>query len=150
MSKGWGLFSSAVASAGKEINNSVVQPGMSRAQALADENGGDWRKYLDQVGGQAKTAAGWAGQKAGEGWEGLNGLAKERGGVDLDDHLRKLGLGGRTDGYGELERAEDGILTPLGGGEGAEYPDMAAHESAPLNKQADKGGWDKDDDWKDF
>ena len=164
MSKGWGVFSSALASAGKELNTSVLQPGMNRAQQMAGDDQGEWKKYLGQVSDGAKSAAGWAGQKAGEGWGSVNQIAKERGGVDLEEHMRSLGLGGRAGGggsYGQLERAEDGLVSPHGGGEGLERGylnhepltggmggGMASGKAAAKKESQD---WDKDDDeWKDF
>jgi ADP-ribosylation factor GTPase-activating protein 1 len=166
ISKGWGFFSSALASATKEIRSSVVEPGLARAQQLAAEGGGDdWKKVLGQVGNTAKSAAGWAGQRAGEGWEGLNHVAKERGGLDLNEQLERLGVAGRSDGgYGRLERAEDGVVSPHGGRGDDDFfeswdsqPTSAASSSrpvaaaAPAAKKADKKDeWDKDDEWKDF
>lgn len=139
---------------------------MSRAQQLANDNAGeDWKKYLDSATANAKVAAGWAGQRANEGWEGLNHVAKERGGVDLNEQLGKLGLNTRQDnGYGRLERAEDGVISPHGGQGGNDdffdswddhpasataktpQPAMATQTNAP----AKKDDWDKDDEWKDF
>ena len=173
LTKGWGLFSSAVATAGKEINESVLQPGMTRAQQLAAEGGGeDWKKYLESASNNAKTAAGWAGQRAGEGWDSLNHVAKEKGGLDLNAQLGRLGISGRPAGeargnYGQLERAEDGVLTPPGGGTSKDeffesldhQPSVGRGPVAPVNapevikpqkteKKADD--WDKDDEWKDF
>lgn len=191
LSKGWGLFSSAVATAGKEINQSVLQPGMTRAQELAaqaagrDERGihtgqggagggGDdeWKRYLDTFASGAKQAAGWAGQRANEGWDQVNHLAKERG-VDLDEQFKKLGLAGsgagagERGGYGQLERAEDGVITPHGGADAdddffeswdqpaSSKSTSSAGKSATGPRQAQKStvkdDWNKDDDeWKDF
>lgn len=124
LTKGWGLFSSAIVSAGREINNAVVQPGLDRAQALAaGENSEEWKRYVNQASAQAKDAGGWLGQRAHEGWEGLNDVAKTKGGVDLNESFGKLGLGKSSipgsRGYGQagaLDRAEDGLLSPHGAG----------------------------------
>lgn len=133
-------------------------------------------KYLDTASETARTAAGWAGQRAGEGWDGLNHLAKEKGGLDLNEQLERLGVsGGRQDhGYGRLERAEDGILSPHGGTGGGNADDffddwndqaadatsnpyatgatgnVAPKTAAPKAAAAKKDdGWN-DDEWKDF
>lgn len=166
LTKGWGFFSSALASATKEIRSSVVDPGLARAQQLAAEGGGDdWKNLLGQVQNSAKSAAGWAGQRAGEGWEGLNHVAKERGGLDLNEQLGRLGVTGRSDsGYGRLERAEDGVVSPHGGrgdddffeswdDHPASAPSASrpAPAAAPAAKKVEKKGeWDQDDEWKDF
>lgn len=134
LSKGWGLFSSAVATSAREINNTVVQPGVARAADLASTVGSsattrstaggehgqgqlDWQSYLNTGLQGAKAATTWAGQRANEGWSAANELAKEKGGVDLNEQLGKLGIagggghGGRNGtgmGYGNLDRAEHG------------------------------------------
>lgn len=131
---------------------------------MASESGGeDWKKYLDSATANAKVAAGWAGQRANEGWEGLNHVAKEKGGVDLDEQLRKLGLNRQQDnGYGRLERAEDGVISPPGGRDDDffdSWDDQPTPTSAkaPLTggqgagkAPAKKDDWDKEDEWKDF
>ncbi|WVQ95954.1 hypothetical protein IAU59_003053 [Kwoniella sp. CBS 9459] len=172
LSKGWGLFSSAVASAGREINESVVKPGMERASAYTQgENGEEWKRYLATAGAQAREASNWASQRAGEGWDVVNDVAKTRGGVDLNEQMGKLGLGKGTPGqrgYGQLERAEDGVITPHGGGGAVgddddffeswdSQPNTATSSSSgragagagkPIAEKR-KDGWE-DDEWKDF
>jgi ADP-ribosylation factor GTPase-activating protein 1 len=164
LSKGWGLFSSAVAVATKEINASVVQPGMARAQELAQGQGGgneDLRKYLAGIGMNAKEASTWISQRAGEGFEGLNGAAKSRG-LDLDEHLQKLGISstGQMQGYGNLDRAEGGNLTPHNGRDSDFFESWDDHPAgkqpqasvpapaaAPLQGKPQAGK--KKDDWND-
>ncbi|EIW71403.1 hypothetical protein TREMEDRAFT_67748 [Tremella mesenterica DSM 1558] len=164
LSKGWGVLSSVVAMAGKGINEAVVQPGFQQAKGLArdvqtGQGNEEWRKYLQTAAVGATQAGGWIGQRAGEGWTAVNGLAKEKGGVDLNEQLGKLGLGkGREQEYGRLERAEDGVLSSHGAGTDDDFFDSAGPSvSSPLapkpmgdaGKSANKGGWD-DDEWKDF
>lgn len=116
LSKGWGLFSSAVASSAREINESVVKPGVARAADVAHnvstgEGNDQWRSYLNSGLANAKAAAGVVAQKAGEGWEGVNHLAKEKGGVDLNEQLGRLGIhgsGSGAGGYTSAQRAENG------------------------------------------
>ena len=168
LSKGWGLFSSAVATASKEINTSVIQPGVAKAQTFAQdvqqgEGNEEWRKYLQGAAAGATQAGGWIGQRAGEGWNVVNGAAKERG-VDLNEHLGKLGLGAtaaggsRSQSYAQLDRAEGGDLTPHGGAgdddffESWDEQKAAAPPASKAQGSASKGGksgWD-DDEWKDF
>ncbi|WVN87510.1 uncharacterized protein L203_102692 [Cryptococcus depauperatus CBS 7841] len=118
ITKGWGLFYSAVKSAGEEINKSVVQPGLDRAQQItAGENSEEWKRYAAQASRQAMEAGGWLGSRAHDGWEGLNGMAKSRG-VDLDEQIGKLGLGKGTpaqNDYQYLAKNEDGVLGPRNG-----------------------------------
>lgn len=195
LSKGWGLFSTAVASSAREINASVVQPGMARAseyaagaQAAAATRsaggggaGGEsgWGEYLNTGLASAKAAGTWAGARATEGWSAANDLAKQKGGVDLNEQLGKLGLGGgnRQGRYGHMDRAEDGLLSPHGAARGKDdffdewddTPSVAAQSAnAGVTKQpaapalsgkpaasaagrARKDSWGNDDDgWKDF
>lgn len=172
LSKGWGLFSSAVTSASREIQESVVKPGMSRAQELAQGQGGneEWRRYLAGLGMNAKEASNWLSQRGGEGLERLNEVAKSRG-LDLDDQLAKLGISNQSGraGYGQvgaLDRAEGGDLTPHGGEAGGRdddffdsWDDQAASKpsstTAPVaaqtkSEQAKKKDDWNDDEWKDF
>ncbi|WWC65940.1 uncharacterized protein I303_108562 [Kwoniella dejecticola CBS 10117] len=175
LSKGWGLFSSAVSSAASEINQSVVKPGMARASEYAQgEQGEEWKRYLSTAGAQAREVGGWASAKAGEGWGQLNEVTKSRGGVDLNEQLGKLGLGaqgqgqgvrpiGGQGGYGQLERsgdAEDGFITPHNGGQEEDFFDAwdnhghgqsssASAKPAAKATGGKKDGWE-DDEWKDF
>ena len=158
LSKGWGLFSSAVASAGKEINQSVLQPGMTRAQQIAQEgaNNEEWKKYLDSVSTSAKSAAGWAGQRANEGWDQLNTVAKDRGGVDLNERLKGLGINGgarNSPGYNQVNDAEEGREDFFDSWDA--QPSSAASAAATSKPAAKapakaKSDWDDDADWKDF
>jgi len=167
LSKGWGLFSSAVSSASREINETVVKPGMSRAQEIAQGQGGndEWRNYLAGIGSNAKEASAWLGQRAGEGLEGFSGAAKDRG-LDLDEHLQKMGLGPTQrpgyEGYGQLGKEGEGS-----GGRDDDFFDswddqpaakpstkpVAASTPAPASGKAPAAkkndGWN-DDEWNDF
>ncbi|WRT69796.1 uncharacterized protein IL334_006787 [Kwoniella shivajii] len=173
LSKGWGLFSSAVAIAAGEINQSVVKPGMAKATEYTSGEGGEnLKQYLNTAAEQAKEASYWASQRANEGWDQLNDVAKQKGGLDLNQQLGKLGLGksgpGNPNqrGYGQLERsgdAEEGFITPHGGADQDDFfdswdnqPTSAASAntagSAKQSGNAAKGkkdGWE-DDEWKDF
>lgn len=174
LTKGWGLFSSAVTSASREIQESVVKPGMSRAQELANGQGGgneEWRRYLAGLGMNAKEASNWLSQRGGEGLERLNDVAKSRG-VDLDEQLAKLGISNQRAGAGyghvgaaQLDRAEGGDITPHGGRDDDffdswdEQPTSKPAQTASTGSTAaqtkgqaaakKKDDWN-DDEWKDF
>ncbi|GHJ86558.1 hypothetical protein NliqN6_2960 [Naganishia liquefaciens] len=191
LTKSWGLFSSAVTSAGKEIHESVVKPGMARAgqtlgefqaqqQAQAQGPGQgpgygvkDPREMADRLSSQARSTGGWLSSMAGEGWQNLNTLAREKGGVDLSAKLGQLGLGGRgtsggnaTRGYPRGYEYGDAYADD---GRDAAYRDDGAHgkdgwaewdapapASAPVkpqsstSKAAPKTDKAWDDEWKDF
>ena len=128
LTKGWGLFSSAVAAAGSTINESVIQPGMKQAGQtvgelnerglgqLGEQYGNQGKDLTGKFAEQAKMTTGWLSSVAGEGWARANQLAKERAGVDLDftDRLGHLKSDGPTkyEGYGQVgssgRHAEDG------------------------------------------
>ncbi|WWC92907.1 uncharacterized protein L201_007869 [Kwoniella dendrophila CBS 6074] len=167
LSKGWGLFSSAVSSAASEINQSVVKPGMAKAtEYTSGENSEEWKRYLSNATTQAQHASQWATARAGEGWDQLNDVAKSKGGLDLNEQLGKLGINSNTSnrnrGYGQLERsgdAEDGFITPHGGNDEDFFDSWDNHPTSNTSaandknaKPAGKGkndGWE-DDEWKDF
>lgn len=127
---------------------------MSRAQELANQPGNEeWKRYIADVGQKGKEAGGWLGQRAGEGWEGLNHVAKVKGGVDLNEQLSKLGIsgsgaggrgGGAYEGYGQvgqLNRAEGGVLTPHGGGGGKDDDFFEEWDDIPasMSGRSDQG-----------
>lgn len=163
LSKGWGLFSSAVASAGREINESVVKPGMARAnEAYESGTGEEFKRYLGTAAEQARAASQWAGQRAGEGWEQFNDVARTRAGVDLNERLGALGIGGRsasggysTVGAGPSGHHDDDFFAdftdahdqnaPLAGASGQTKKEAAKQ----AKDEKKKDNWD-DDDWKDF
>ncbi|WVQ77505.1 hypothetical protein IAR50_007191 [Cryptococcus sp. DSM 104548] len=107
--KGWGLFSSAVALAGREVKTSFVDPGLARAQALAAGEGSEeWKRYFNDASVRAREAGDWLGTHAQTGWDGINDVAKTRGGVDLNEQFNKLGINknGQAEqgyeGYGQV------------------------------------------------
>lgn len=158
LSKGWGLLASAIGAASSTINETVVKPGVSRAQEVANGSD-DWRKVIDG----ARGATGWLSQRAGEGWEGVNDLAKQRGGVDLNEQLGKLGIsgtsnGGRGAGYGQLDRAEGGDLPAHGGKKDDDdffeawdtpEPSTKSRVGAVAKPTPERDDWAKEQ-WKDF
>jgi len=125
---------------------------MSRAQEIAQGQGGndEWRNYLAGIGSNAKEAL-----------EGLSGAAKDKG-LDLDEHLQKMGLGPTKrpgyEGYGQV--GKDGGKGSGGGdedffdswddkpaGKPRATPAAAGSSKPPAAKKND--GWN-DDEWNDF
>jgi ADP-ribosylation factor GTPase-activating protein 1 len=173
LTKSWGLFSSAVSSAGKEIHSSVIQPGVARAgQTLAGEGDGGYeaRELAARVAEQAKATTGWLSSMAGEGWTNLNQLANQHtaggsgGGLDFTERLGQMGLGptgssiaqdhqqggkyDRVSGHGDGWN-DDGFTDDWDAPKA--QPQKAA--SAPAPKAGGKGKqaepeWD--DEWKEF
>lgn len=162
LSKGWGLFSSAVTTASREINETVVKPGMSRAQELYEQGASeDVKRYLNTASTQAKGAAGWVGHKASEGWDTVNDQARTRGGVDLNQQLGRLGIGKgnhNDQGYGQVGQSPSGDAffdawtpdTPSGNAESSLLGNSSSSggKSKPA-AQKKKDDWD-DEEWKDF
>lgn len=182
LSKGWSLFSSAVAVAGSTINDSVIQPGVAKAGEVVHQvnergiGGGYSNGISTGQGGKditsklfedAKATGGWLSSVAGEGWSNLNHLAKEKGGLDLNEQLGKLGIKSSTGSgsnakfppgyeyeYGNLDREEGGEedffvqegysdrpLAPS-----APPPAKSAETKKPTTGKTD--GWDSE--WKEF
>ncbi len=177
LSKGWSLFSSAVAVAGSTINDSVIQPGVARAGEVVQQvndrgigggysngmaTGQSGKDLTSKLYEDAKATGGWLSSVAGEGWTNLNHLAKEKGGLDLNEQLGKLGIKSSTASdsksrfpagyeyeYGEMDRpegeGEDDFFVQEG------YSDRAKSSSTSASKNAVGGktdGWD--DEWKEF
>ncbi|BEI90473.1 uncharacterized protein CcaverHIS019_0305430 [Cutaneotrichosporon cavernicola] len=161
LTKGWGLFSSAVVTASREINESVVKPGMSRAQEMYDQGASDdVKRYFNQAGTQARSAANWAGTRAADGWDQVNDVARNQAGVDINERLGRMGLGkgsARDQGYGQVpthsQKDEDDFFDAW------DEPESSKTTNAPLSgpstvpkppasKAAKKDQWD--DEWKDF
>lgn len=164
LSKGWGLFSSAVVTASKEINESVVKPAAQRANELYEQGANDdVKRYLTTAQQQAQGLATVVGQRAHEGWDQFNDVAKKQAGVDINERLGRLGLGKgseRDQGYGTVSQHassyddnddffeswdSNGRTTQSQGS--SSVPAQA--KAAPAKKPEAKKGWD-DDDWNDF
>jgi ADP-ribosylation factor GTPase-activating protein 1 len=152
LTKGWGLFSSAVAAAGSTINESVIQPGMKQAGqtvgelnerglgGLGEQYGAQGKDLTGKFAEQAKVTTGWLSSVAGEGWARANQLAKERAGVDLDftdrlGHLRSDGPS-KYQGYGQVGS---------GGQQGNHHDDNDGWGDWDDGKAAALGGGFRDD-----
>lgn len=177
LTKGWGLFSSAVSIAGKEIHESVVKPGMARAgQTLGELNERaaaaapreqapygerDPREIADRLSSQARTTGGWLTSLAGEGWQNLNTLAREKGGVDLSAKLGQLGLGAASSNgagrgfppgyeYGDVREEAYRDDTRDGWDEWDAPAQKAPGRTSGQVKEQPKTDKAWDDEWKDF
>lgn len=108
LSKGWSLFSAAVAGASRAVNVNVIQPGMERAM---DPNlHASVRGYVSEA--QKRTQA--AGLS-------VNEWSKQQLGVDVADHVNgivgtvkeKIGTGPSASGYGSLPSHDEGETSAL-------------------------------------
>lgn len=166
LGKGWGLFSSAVATAGSTINESVIRPGISAANEGISQLERDERaRGLMQ---EAKGTVGWLGSVAGQGWQRAQELANQRaaggGGIDLDESLAHLrvhdgeGNRGKYTGFGNEngrsswapeghETGEDQSWSNAGWDE---EPAQSAKKAAPAKELPKKKEGEWDDEWKDF
>jgi ADP-ribosylation factor GTPase-activating protein 1 len=160
LSKGWGLFSTAVASAGREINESVVKPGVSRAQEAYDQGASDdVKRAFNNASTSARGAAGWMGQRASEGWGSVNDVARTRGGVDLNEQFGRLGLGkgsAHDQGYGQVGHdspTNDSFFESWGpdtpGGDTPVSATASKPSAGSKSAAKKKDDWE-DDEWKDF
>ncbi|VDB97076.1 unnamed protein product [Peniophora sp. CBMAI 1063] len=150
LSKGWSLFSGAVAGASKVIQENVIQPGMERVQDPNFQN--TVRGYV----GQAQSTITSVGTQA-------NSWSRQQFGVDVAGQARGM-LGGHErsgysnvsqGGYGEETTAlyhdeEDDFFREF---QGANQGPASSSSAAPTSKPAAStnkanDGWD--DDWKEF
>jgi ADP-ribosylation factor GTPase-activating protein 1 len=106
LSKGWGLFSAAVAGASRVVNESVIQPGLERARD--PELHATVRGYANE----AQRRAGYLGQSAND-WSrqtlGID-VAEQVGGIvgGVRDRVGPGGSGGAPQGYSSLSQHYDG------------------------------------------
>lgn len=123
------------------------------------QGGRDPREVADRLSSQAKVTGGWLSSIAGEGWQNLNTLAKEKGGVDLSAKLGQLGLGssnagagrGYPSGYEYGDVRDEGAAYRDDVRDGWDEWDAPATQKSgnqPKPKEAPKKEWD--DEWKDF
>ncbi|KAJ9102661.1 hypothetical protein QFC19_004770 [Naganishia cerealis] len=160
LTKSWGLFSSAVTTAGKEIHTSVIQPGVARAgQTLEGETGYEARELAAKVAEQAKATTGWLSSIAGDSWSSLNTLARERAGasggggygeVDLTERLGQMGLQPSSSAIARDHAQggwDEGFTDDWDAPPAAQTKPAAARAETQKGKQAEPA-WD--DEWKEF
>jgi len=163
LSKGWSIFSGAVAGAGKTVNENILQPGMERVRAEAPG-----------VQQRLGAFAGEAGKKLGE----VHGVVKDKTGMDVQESwgalmgkMRDLNMGPNPTRQGYQGVGNDGwvdhgdetsaLYHDDDGAEGEDFfdkfekpkasePTTSSTEGSASTKPAkhvEKEGWD---DWKEF
>ncbi|KAL0580061.1 ADP-ribosylation factor GTPase-activating protein gcs1 [Marasmius crinis-equi] len=166
LSKGWSLFSSAVAGASRAVNDNIIQPGMERVN---DPNfQASMKGYLTEAQKRAmeagSTANQWSQRQLGVDVAGTVGGA-------VGSVRDAVGGGQRRDGYGHLAMEHEAETSALYGGDDDDFfkdvdqherqqqngpqslsmgsggPSQAAQKASAAKKKND---WDDDDEWKDF
>jgi ADP-ribosylation factor GTPase-activating protein 1 len=163
LSKGWSIFSGAVAGAGKTVNENILQPGMERVRAEAPG-----------VQQRLGVFAGEAGKKLGE----VHGVVKDKTGMDVQESwgalmgkMRDLNMGPNptrqgyqgvgNDGWVDHTDETSALYRDDDGAEGEDFFDKfekpkasepttsstEGNASAKPAKHVEKEGWD---DWKEF
>lgn len=158
LSKGWSLFSSAVAGATKVVNENVIRPGMERV------NDPEFQANVQGYLSEAQKRAAQVGTPA-------NTWSKQQFGVDVAENARgavswgkdQVGGGPQRSGYGHLAMDpddqtsalyhddEDDFFGKYGGNEtnntaaSSMTSNTTGTTAAPAKKNSD---WD--DEWKDF
>ncbi|KAF7975104.1 hypothetical protein HWV62_10381 [Athelia sp. TMB] len=152
LSKGWSLFSAAVAGASRVVSENVIQPGLEKAR--------DPTLHASVLGyvSEAQKAAAAAGQTA-------NAWSKNQFGVDVAEHVGGVvdGVKGRMggperNGYGSLSMDHDEESSALYHDDTddffTEFSDKqeqaSASRSAPAAAAAPPPVPKKDDEWEDF
>ncbi|KZV69888.1 ArfGap-domain-containing protein [Peniophora sp. CONT] len=153
LSKGWSLFSGAVAGASKVITENVIQPGMERVQDPNFQNA--VRGYV----GQAQSAVTTVGSQA-------NSWGRQQFGVDVAGQVGGIMGGRERAGYSNVSQGgyadESSALYHDDDNDdffnqefhGANQGGATSSSSATANKPAASGakkandGWE--DDWKEF
>ena len=108
LSKGWSLFSAAVAGASRVVNDNVIQPGMERVMDPTFH--ANVRGYVSEAQKRAHVAG-----------QSVNQWSKDQLGVDVADHMSgivgavkdRVGPGPAASGYGSLPLHEDGETSAL-------------------------------------
>lgn len=102
LSKGWSLFSAAVAGASRAVSENVIQPGMEKVNDPEFQS--SVRGYMTE----AQKRAAMVGQSA-------NSWSKNQFGVDVAEHVggayegvrERVGGGPERNGYGSLSQSHD-------------------------------------------
>lgn len=152
LSKGWSLFSAAIAGASRVVNDNVIQPGMERAM--------DPTLHASVLGyvSEAQRRAQAAGQS-------VNEWSKTQLGVDVADHVNGIvgavrdgaGAGPSASGYGSLPLHDEGETSALYDDTNDlfhEYSDTSNTTKPAIGAhttQTPSGGKaKKDDDWDEW
>ncbi|PCH40866.1 ArfGap-domain-containing protein [Wolfiporia cocos MD-104 SS10] len=148
LSKGWSLFSAAVAGASRAVSENVIQPGVERV--MDPEFQANVRGYVSE-----------AGRRVGEAGRGVNGWGKQTLGVDVAEQVGGV-VGSVRDRVAGPERSGYNSVPPPGYGETSSlYADQeeffdsfeshaAGAAAGPASKPAAPKKDDDWDEWKDF
>lgn len=149
LSKGWSLFSAAVAGASRVVNDNVIQPGMER---VMDPNlHASMRDYVSEAQRRAQVAG-----------QSVNEWSKVQLGVDVADHVNgivgtvkdKIGPGPPASGYDSLAVHDDSETSALYDDTDDlfhEYSDTPSTSNASKPASSSLGGKaKKDDDWDEW
>ncbi|KAG1892185.1 ArfGap-domain-containing protein [Suillus subluteus] len=151
LSKGWSLFSAAVAGASRVVNENVIQPGMERA--LDPNLHATVRGYMSEAQRRAQDAG-----------HSANEWSKTQLGVDVADQVGGVGTGPQGSGYGALSTHNEGETSALYHDDTedffGEYSDgrtslgqSSVHPTSATSKTPGPASKSKEDDWdewKDF
>ncbi|KAG9317351.1 ArfGap-domain-containing protein [Chiua virens] len=152
LTKGWSLFSAALAGASRVVNENVIQPGMER---VMDPNlHASVRGYVSEAHRRAQVTG-----------QSVNGWSKSQLGVDVADHVNgivgtvkdKIGAGPSASGYGSLalhDEAESSALYDDTNDLFHEYSDTSPSSNPSLNSHTaqpqNAPKVDEWDEWHDF
>jgi len=159
LSKGWSLFSAAVAGASRVVSENVIQPGMERA--LDPNLHATVRGYMSEAQRRAQLAS-----------QSANEWSKTQLGVDVADQVGgvvgtlkdKLGPGPQASGYGSLSMHNEGETSALyhddtddffgeysdvhtTAGQSSVLPAQGTSKTSVSAPKSKDEGWDE---WKDF
>ena len=149
LSKGWSLFSAAVAGASRVVNDNVIQPGMERV--MDPTLHASVRGYVSGAQRHAQVAG-----------QSVNEWSKAQLGVDVADHVNgivgtvkdKVGAGPPADGYGSLAPHDDAETSALYDDTHDlfhEYSDASPTSNTTQTPNGGKAKKDDDwDEWQDF
>ena len=149
LSKGWSLFSAAVAGASRVVTDNVIQPGMERV--MDPTLHASVRGYVSEAQKRAHAAG-----------QSVNDWSKAQLGVDVADHVNGIvgtvkdtvGAGPPASGYGSLPLHDEGETSALYDDTDDffhEYTDASNTSKPALTPSGGKAKKDDDwDEWQDF
>lgn len=152
LSKGWSLFSAAIAGASRVVNDTVIQPGMERV--MDPTLHASVRGYVSEAQKRAQAAG-----------QSVNEWSKTQLGVDVADHVNGIvgtvrdgaGAGPSASGYGSLPLHDEGETSALYDDtndlfhEYSDTPNTNKPAIGAHTPQTPSGGKaKKDDDWDEW
>lgn len=157
LSKGWSLFSSAVAGATRVVTENVIQPGMQKVQDPAFQ--ASVKGYVAKAGEVGSSANEWSRRQLGVDVVGTVGTVKDRVGLGRPDRSAYGAVG--QDQYGEhsgMYHDDDDLFGEFSGGNHGQGSGLydGAHQSTTLSGTTNTSGSSKpantkqDDGWEDW